>query len=104
LIFYWFVLNLYAPVEYIISSKLVSPIICVGHSTTKIIYRKRLNLFPFHNSGEQSRGQKGSNGRIKGAGRYSPRVRTPERVEDGESAVEPQVDGGGAPAAQELLR
>jgi hypothetical protein len=23
--------------------KLVSPIICVGHSTTKIIYRKRLN-------------------------------------------------------------
>jgi hypothetical protein len=43
LIFYWFVLNLYAPVEYIIYSKLVSLIICVGHSTTKIIYRKRLN-------------------------------------------------------------
>jgi hypothetical protein len=37
------VLNLYAPVEYIIYIKLVSPIICVGHSTTKIIYRKRLN-------------------------------------------------------------
>jgi hypothetical protein len=32
-----------APVEYIIKSNLVSPIICVGHSTTKIIYRKRLN-------------------------------------------------------------
>jgi hypothetical protein len=32
-----------APIEYIILSKLVSPIICVGHSTTKIIYRKRLN-------------------------------------------------------------
>jgi hypothetical protein len=47
LIFYWFVLNLYAPMEYIIYSKLVSPIICVGYSTTKIIYRKRLTLFPF---------------------------------------------------------
>jgi hypothetical protein len=33
----------YAPIEYIIYNKLVSPIICVGHSTTKIIYRKRLN-------------------------------------------------------------
>jgi hypothetical protein len=27
-------------------------------------------------------------------------VRTPERVEDGEGVVEPRVDGGGAPAAQ----
>jgi hypothetical protein len=33
----------------------------------------------------------------------SPRVRTPKRVEDGEGAVEPRVDGGGAPATQELL-
>jgi hypothetical protein len=31
---------------------------------------------------------------------FSPRVRTPERVEDGEGAVEPRVDGGGAPAVQ----
>jgi hypothetical protein len=31
-----------APVEYIIYSKLVSIIVCVGHSTTKIIYRKKV--------------------------------------------------------------
>jgi hypothetical protein len=32
-----------APVEHIIYNKLVSPNVCVGHSTTKIIFRKRLN-------------------------------------------------------------
>jgi hypothetical protein len=38
-----------APVECIIRSKLVSPIICVGHSTTKIIYRKKVKpYFPFN--------------------------------------------------------
>jgi hypothetical protein len=45
---YWFVLNLYAPVEHVFYSKLVSPCICVGHSTTKINCRKRLTLFLFH--------------------------------------------------------
>jgi hypothetical protein len=34
----------------------------------------------------------------------SPRVRTPECLENGGGAVEPRVDGGGAPSAQELLR
>jgi hypothetical protein len=34
----------------------------------------------------------------------SPRVQTLGRVEDGEGAVGPRVDGGGAPAAQKLLR
>jgi hypothetical protein len=34
----------------------------------------------------------------------SPRVRTPGRLENGGGVVEPQVDGGGAPTAQELLR
>jgi hypothetical protein len=34
----------------------------------------------------------------------SPRVRTPGRLENGGGAVEPCVDGGGAPIAQELLR
>jgi hypothetical protein len=33
----------------------------------------------------------------------SPRVRTPRRLENGGGAVEPRVDGGGAPTAQELL-
>jgi hypothetical protein len=37
----------YARVEHVFSSKLVSPYICVGHSTTKINCRKRLTLFPF---------------------------------------------------------
>jgi hypothetical protein len=45
---YWFVLNLYAPIEHILSSKLVSPYIYVEHSTTKINCGKRLTLFPFH--------------------------------------------------------
>jgi hypothetical protein len=35
---------------------------------------------------------------------YSPRVQTPRRLENGGGAVEPWVDGGGAPTAQELLR
>jgi hypothetical protein len=43
-------------------------------------------------------------GEIKAWEGCSPRVRTPARVEDGEGAVEPRVDGGGAPAAQKLLR
>jgi hypothetical protein len=34
----------------------------------------------------------------------SPRVRTPGRLENGGGAVEPRVDGGGAPTVQELLR
>jgi hypothetical protein len=34
----------------------------------------------------------------------SPQVRTPGRLENGGGAVEPRVDGGGAPTAQELLR
>jgi hypothetical protein len=33
----------------------------------------------------------------------SPRVRTPGRLESGGGAVEPRVDGGGAPTVQELL-
>jgi hypothetical protein len=44
---YWFVLNLFAPVADVFYSKLVSPYICVGHSTTKINSGKRLTLFPF---------------------------------------------------------
>jgi hypothetical protein len=43
-------------------------------------------------------------GEIKSWEGCSPLVRTPGRVEDGEGVVEPQVDGGGAPAAQKLLR
>jgi hypothetical protein len=43
-------------------------------------------------------------GEIKAWEGCSPRVRTPGRVEDGEGAVEPWVDGGGAPAAQKLQR
>jgi hypothetical protein len=34
----------------------------------------------------------------------SPRVRNPGCLENGGGAVEPWVDGGGAPTAQELLR
>jgi hypothetical protein len=34
----------------------------------------------------------------------SPRVRTPGHLENGGGAVEPRVDGGGAPIVQELLR
>jgi hypothetical protein len=34
----------------------------------------------------------------------SPRVRTLGCLENGEGAVEPWVDGGGAPTTQELLR
>jgi hypothetical protein len=34
----------------------------------------------------------------------SPRVRTLVRLENGGGAMEPQVDGGEAPTAQELLR
>jgi hypothetical protein len=34
----------------------------------------------------------------------SPRVQTLGRLENGGGAVEPRVDGGGAPTAQELLR
>jgi hypothetical protein len=45
---YWFVLNLFAPVEHVFYNKLISPYICVGHSTTKINCGKRLTLFPFH--------------------------------------------------------
>ena len=56
------------------------------------------------NSDEQSREQKAVTTKLRARARCSPRLRTPERVEDGEGAVEPQVDGGGAPAAQELLR
>jgi hypothetical protein len=33
----------------------------------------------------------------------SPRVRTPGCLENGGGAMEPRVDGGGAPTAQELL-
>jgi hypothetical protein len=44
---YWFVLNLFAPLEHVFYSKLASPYICVGHSTTKINCGKRLTLFPF---------------------------------------------------------
>jgi hypothetical protein len=43
-------------------------------------------------------------GEIKAWEGCSPRVQTPGRVEDGESVVERRVDGGGAPAAQKLLR
>jgi hypothetical protein len=34
----------------------------------------------------------------------SPRVRTPGCLENGRGAMEPRVDGDGAPAAQETLR
>jgi hypothetical protein len=34
----------------------------------------------------------------------SPRVRTSGRLENDGGAVEPRVDGGGAPTAQEMLR
>jgi hypothetical protein len=34
----------------------------------------------------------------------SPRVRTPGHLENGGGAVEPRVDDGGAPTAQELLQ
>jgi hypothetical protein len=37
----------YAPVIHEFYSKLVSPFVCVGHSTTKINCRKRLTLFHF---------------------------------------------------------
>jgi hypothetical protein len=34
----------------------------------------------------------------------SPRVRTLGRLENGGGAVEPRVNGGGAPTVQELLK
>jgi hypothetical protein len=34
----------------------------------------------------------------------SPRVRTPGRLETGGGAMDPQVDGGGAPVAQETFQ
>jgi hypothetical protein len=43
-------------------------------------------------------------GEIKAGKGFSPRVRTPGRLENGRGAVEPRVDGGGAPTAQELLQ
>jgi hypothetical protein len=48
LIFYWFVLNLYAPMEYIIYNKLVSPIFVLDIQPTKLFIGKGLTLFPFH--------------------------------------------------------
>jgi hypothetical protein len=42
-------------------------------------------------------------GEIKAWEGCSPRVRTLGHMEDGESAMEPRVDDGGAPAAQKLL-
>jgi hypothetical protein len=43
-------------------------------------------------------------GEIKAWEGCSPRVRTSGHLENGGGAVEPWVDGGGAPTAQELLR
>jgi hypothetical protein len=43
-------------------------------------------------------------GEIKACEGCSPRVRTPGCLENGGGAMEPRVDGGGAPAAQEMLR
>jgi hypothetical protein len=43
-------------------------------------------------------------GEIKAWEGCSPRVQTPGRLENDEGAMEPRVDGGGAPAAQETLR
>jgi hypothetical protein len=42
------VLNLYAPIEYIIYSKLVSPIFVLGIQPPKSFIRKGLTLLPFH--------------------------------------------------------
>jgi hypothetical protein len=42
-------------------------------------------------------------GEIKAWEGCSPRVQTPGRLENGGGAVEPRVDGDGAPTAQELL-
>jgi hypothetical protein len=43
-------------------------------------------------------------GEIKAWEGCSPRVRTPGCFENGGGAVEPRVDGGRAPIAQELFR
>jgi hypothetical protein len=43
-------------------------------------------------------------GKIKAWEGCSPRVRTLGRLDNGGGAMEPRVDGGGAPAAQETLR
>jgi hypothetical protein len=43
-------------------------------------------------------------GEIKAWEGYSPRVRTLGRLEKGGGAMEPWLDGGGAPAVQEMLR
>jgi hypothetical protein len=43
-------------------------------------------------------------GKIKAWEGCSPRVRTLGRLDNGGGAMEPQVIGGGAPAAQETLR
>jgi hypothetical protein len=43
-------------------------------------------------------------GEIKAWEGCSPRVRTPGRLENRGGAMEPRVDGGGAPAAQETLQ
>jgi hypothetical protein len=43
-------------------------------------------------------------GEIKACEGCSPLVRTPGRLENDGGAMEPRVDGGGAPTAQEMLR
>jgi hypothetical protein len=42
-------------------------------------------------------------GKLKAWEGCSPGLRTLRRLENGGGAVEPRVDGGGAPTAQELL-
>jgi hypothetical protein len=57
------------------------------------------------NSGEQLRaGPRAILGEIKAWEGCSPRVQTPRRLENSGGAMEPRVDGGGPPAAQETLR
>jgi hypothetical protein len=47
LIIYWFMLNLYAPVEHDFYSKLVSPLFVLGNQPPKLIMEKCLTIFPF---------------------------------------------------------
>jgi hypothetical protein len=55
------------------SSSLVSPIICVGHSTTKIIYRKKLNPSSLSNSKKNFKNQGRQNNQASSSNNNQPR-------------------------------